>query len=130
MSTPESQEQIGVANSGWSAPTHRCAGPQNAFTPFEPSDVENSIVSRFEAQVAKYPDAIAISDNVYEWNYGALNGIGNRTAVELEREGGNREVPVALLFEHGAPAIAAILATLKVGRCYVPLNPRQPAARL
>jgi len=35
-----------------------------------------------------------------------------------------------LLFEHGAPAIAAILGVLKAGRCYVPLDARQPGARL
>jgi amino acid adenylation domain-containing protein len=130
MSTPESQEQIGVANSDWSVPQHRCAGPQNPFTPFELNDTENSAVSRFEAQVAKYPDAIAISDRIREWNYRELNGIANRIATELERAGGSNDTPVALLFEHCAPAIAATLATLKAGRCYVPLNPRQPAARL
>ncbi|HXN84741.1 MAG TPA: AMP-binding protein [Candidatus Binataceae bacterium] len=130
MGTPESKEQSGVINSAWPVPQHRCYGPQNAFTPFTLSDSENTLGLRFEAQVAKHPEAIAISDGVHEWNYRELNGIANRIATELQRAGGTNDIPVALLFEHCAPAIAAMLATLKAGRCYVPFNPRQPAARL
>ncbi|MGH7914386.1 MAG: AMP-binding protein [Candidatus Binataceae bacterium] len=110
---------------------HRCPGPINPFTPFERDQVEQSIAARFEAQVAQRPEALAISDGVHEWNYGELNARANRICKALLTDasaaGGS---PVALLFEHGAPAVAAMLGVLKAGRCYVALSPVHPAARL
>src|ERR1700676_5312719 len=109
---------------------HGGAGPQNPFTPFEASEVEGSIAARFEAQVAKWPDALAVTDDVHRWSYAELNGFANRIGSELLGETQPNKALIALLFEHGAPAIAAMLGVLKAGRCYVPLNPQQPAARL
>ncbi len=109
---------------------HGCTGPQNPFTPFDARDIEGSITARFEAQVAKGSDALAITDGVRRWSYGELNGFANRIAEEVLESPQTPDVPIALLFEHDAPAIAAILGVLKAGRCYVPLDARQPAARL
>ena len=109
---------------------HGCPGPQNTFTPFQASDIEGSIAARFEAQVAKRPDALAITDDVHRWSYAELNGFANRIGTALLGDTQPDNVPIALLFEHGAPAIAAILSVLKAGRCYVPLNTQQPAARV
>jgi len=40
------------------------------------------------------------------------------------------EKPIALLLEHDAPLITAILAVLKTGKIYVPLDPSYPLARI
>jgi non-ribosomal peptide synthetase component F len=109
---------------------HGSAGPHNPFLLFDARDVEGSITARFEAQVARAPDALAITDGAHRWSYGELNGFANRIAKEVLKSPQKPEIPVALLFEHGASAIAAILGVLKAGRCYVPLDNRQPAARL
>jgi amino acid adenylation domain-containing protein len=113
------------------APGRGCPGPANAFTPFERDEVEQSIAARFEAQAARRPEALAIRDGAHEWNYGDLNARANRIgrALLADAPAANGS-PVALLFEHGAPAIAAMLGVLKAGRCYVVLNPAHPAARL
>ncbi len=113
------------------APGRGCPGPANAFTPFERDEVEQSIAARFEAQAARRPEALAIRDGAREWNYGDLNTRANRIgrALLADAPAANGS-PVALLFEHGAPAIAAMLGVLKAGRCYVVLNPAHPAARL
>ena len=113
------------------APGRGCPGPANAFIPFERGEVEQSIAARFEAQVARRPAALAIRDGVHEWNYGELNARANRIGRALLADApAANESPVALLFEHGAPAVAAMLGVLKAARCYVVLNPTHPAARL
>jgi amino acid adenylation domain-containing protein len=104
------------------------AGPQNLFIPFAADAIEGSIAARFEAQVARCPEALAITDHAVRWTYGELNGHANRIGAGLP--GDPKDVPIALLFDHGAPAVGAILGVLKAGRCYVPLNTQQPAARL
>ncbi len=109
---------------------HGCAGPQNPFVPFDARDIEGSIVARFEAQVLRLPNALAVTDDLHRWSYGELNGFANRIGAEILRDPQPNEVPVALLFEHCAPAIAATLGVLKAGRCYVPLNTHQPTARI
>ena len=108
-----------------------CTGPANAFTPFERGEVEQSIAARFEAQAARRAQALAIRDGAHEWSYGDLNARANRIgrALLADAPAANGS-PVALLFEHGAAAIAAMLGVLKTGRCYVVLNPAHPAARL
>ena len=113
------------------APGRGCPGPDNAFTPFERGEVEQSIATRFEAQAARRPAALALRDGVHEWNYGELNARANRIgrALLADTPAAN-ESPAALLFEHGAPAVAAMLGVLKAARCYVALNPTHPAARL
>jgi non-ribosomal peptide synthetase component F len=108
-----------------------CSGPANAFIPFERSEVEQSIAARFEAQAARRAEALAIRDGAHEWKYRDLNARANRIGRALLADApAANDSPVALLFEHGAPAIAAMLGVLKAGRCYVVLNPTHPAARL
>ncbi len=81
--------------------------------------------------MAQRPAALAIRDGVHEWNYGELNARANRIGRALLLDAPTAsESPVALLFEHGAPAVAAMLGVLKAARCYVVLNPTHPAARL
>ena len=130
MGTGAAYEQISDRPVPRLARRHGCAGPQNRYTPFDARDIEGSIAARFEAQVAKRRDVLAITDHVHRWTYAELNGFANRIGMELIRDPQPNGVPIALLFEHGAPAIAAILGVLKAGRAYVPLNAQQPAARL
>ncbi|HUY19643.1 MAG TPA: non-ribosomal peptide synthetase [Candidatus Binataceae bacterium] len=104
--------------------------PANAFTPFAPAEIEQSISARFESQAARRPSALALCDETRRWSYGELNGFANRVARAIleATPPGNR--PVVLLFEQEALAIGAILGVLKAGRVYVPLSPRLPTARL
>ncbi len=109
---------------------HGCAGPQNPFVPFDARDIDRSLTARFEAQAATHPETLAVADDVHRWSYGELNGLANRIGREILSAAQSKDVPIALLFGHGAPAIAAILGVLKAGHAYVPLNTQQPAARL
>src|SRR5438105_4206079 len=96
----------------------------------ESPEAEQSIPERFARTVARYGDHIAVSANSAEWTYTELDERSNALAVEiLERAGANRQ-PVALVMEHGAALIAAILAVLKSGKIYLALDPSHPIERL
>ena len=59
-----------------------------------------------------------------------LNDAANRIAHAILRQRGAGAETIALLFEQGAPVIAAILGVLKAGKIYVALDPSFPQAQL
>ena len=97
--------------------------------PFPADEIEQSIAQRFEKQVVAYPDRVAIRSGDRTITYAELNAEANRLARAILRSGGEGE-RVVLLFEQGAQVIAAVLAVLKAGKTYVPLDPSSPPARL
>jgi len=92
-------------------------------------NIEQSVSKRFEICVDRYHDHIAVKDEAGTWTYDQLNRIANRIAWELLKSGGGQSGPVALLFNPGAEAVASMLAVLKSGKFYVPLDPLFPQAR-
>jgi amino acid adenylation domain-containing protein len=108
---------------------HRLA-PTNPFTPFPRTAIEQSVAARFEEQVAAHAarPAIVAGDDVL--TYADLNRRANRLARALLAREPDGPGPVALLLGHGAPTIAAMLAVLKAGKIFVPLDPTFPPARL
>ena len=91
--------------------------------------IEQSVSKRFEICVERYHDHIAVKDEAGTWTYDQLNRLANRIAWELLKTGGEQSRPVALLFNPGAEAVASMLAVLKSGKFYVPLDPLYPQAR-
>ena len=104
--------------------------PTNRFITFGKQDIEQSIPSRFEQQVRKYPQNIAVHTKNYHWTYSELNCRANRVAQAILFQCTSSEEKIALLFEHDAPMIAGILGVLKVGKTYVPLDPNYPSDRV
>lgn len=104
--------------------------PSGSFVEFSKKDVERSIPQRFEQQVAKYPDRVAVKSGNHALTYDELNKASNRVthAIVAQRKEGDE--PIALLFEQGTQVIAAILGVLKAGKIYAPLDPSHPPARL
>ena len=87
-------------------------------------------MQRFERQVRRYPDRLALKTRAHSYTYSELNAAANRVAHALiERRGVGTET-VALLFENGAPFVVASLAALKAGKIQVPLDSTFPRARL
>ena len=94
------------------------------------TEVEESIPQRFARIVARHANRVAVSTNRTEWTYAELDQRSNGLAAQiLERSDGNLE-PVALLMEHGAVLIAAILAVLKTGKIFLSLDPGDSIERL
>jgi len=92
--------------------------------------LDSSIGDRFEVQVRRVPQSIAISSKNYQWTYQTLNNCTNATANYILNSCHNGLERIALLLEHDAPAIASILAVLKLGKIYIPLDPTYPSSRL
>src|SRR5262249_39777829 len=97
---------------------------------FRKEDIEQSIPERFEEQVRRHPERLAVSDGTERLSYAELNRAANRVAPAILARERARDAPVALLLDRGAGQIAAILGVLKTGRIYVPLDPTLPRARL
>ena len=88
-----------------------------------------SIPAVFAAQVDRAPEAVAISAGERSWTYREVEQAANRLAHLLAREGVGPGQRVALLLPRTAEAIVAMLAVLKTGAAYVPIDPVVPAAR-
>jgi glycopeptidolipid biosynthesis protein len=89
-----------------------------------------SIPVLFAAQVARAPEAVAISCGERSWTYRELDEASNRLAHLLAAQGAGPGECVALLFSRSAEAIVAILAVLKTGAAYLPIDPAHPSARI
>ena len=91
---------------------------------------EQTITSLFEEQVQKTPDAIALVFEDQTLSYRELNEKANQLAHYLVEQGVKSETLVALCFERSIELVIAILAILKAGAAYVPLDPNSPKERL
>lgn len=101
-----------------------------AFVPFERGEIEQSIPARFEEQVRRHPDRLAVKTAEHAWTYDALNRAANRVAHALLARDGHTRTSVALLIGQGGPMIAALLGILKAGKVLVQLDPDHPPPRL
>ena len=84
----------------------------------------------FEAQVNATPEAIAIVEGEHTCTYHALNAQANALAHRLQQHGVVPNDRVAIALPRGEALAVAIVATLKVGGCYVPIDPSYPASRV
>ncbi|WP_196297252.1 AMP-binding protein, partial [Xanthomonas albilineans] len=84
----------------------------------------------FDAQVRRTPDAIAVSEGQRTLRYAELDARANRLAQRLRRSGVGLESRVALYLPRSIEQVVAVLATLKAGAAYVPLDPELPSERL
>ncbi|MCW5623200.1 MAG: amino acid adenylation domain-containing protein, partial [Burkholderiales bacterium] len=84
----------------------------------------------FERQAAAMPDAVAVTDGAHSLTYRELDLQASRLAHELIAMGAGREGPVGICMPRSPRLIVGLLAILKAGAAYVPLDPDYPAARL
>ncbi|WP_119185007.1 non-ribosomal peptide synthetase, partial [Mycobacterium decipiens] len=89
-----------------------------------------SIPELLSAQVARTPEAVALSCGECSWTYRELDEAANRLAHLLAAHGAGPGQCVALLFSRSAEAIMAIVAVLKTGAAYLPIDPALPAERI
>jgi amino acid adenylation domain-containing protein/thioester reductase-like protein len=89
-----------------------------------------SVPALFAAQVARTPDAVALVGQGCSWSYRQLDEAANRLAHLLAGRGAGPGCVVGLLLERSVQAVAAIVAVLKTGAAYLPIDPGHPPARI
>jgi len=84
----------------------------------------------FERRAAEAPQKTAIVWQGDETSYGALNARANRLARALRGLGAGPETVVAVCLRRGDALVAALLAALKTGAAYLPIDPDMPGERM
>ncbi|GDY48198.1 hypothetical protein SANT12839_090800 [Streptomyces antimycoticus] len=100
------------------------APPRHTSAPGE------TIVSRFERQVAATPDATAVTYETTSLTYSEVNARANRLAHLLRERGAGPQRYVALSMPRTEELVVAVLGVLKSGAAYVPIDPAYPADRI
>ncbi|MGH7748543.1 MAG: AMP-binding protein, partial [Candidatus Dormibacteria bacterium] len=84
----------------------------------------------FAAQVARTPDAVVVVAAGEELCYRELNERANRLARWLLAQGVGPEQFVGLAVPRSVEMVVALLAVLKTGAAYLPIDPNHPPARI
>ena len=112
-------------------------GPEGSSIPLEATEQQaigyprHKCIQELLADVAaQAPDAVALQFGNELMTYGQLNERSNQLARYLQRSGAGREAFVGICLERSLEMIVAVLATLKAGSAYLPLDAGYPRSRL
>jgi amino acid adenylation domain-containing protein len=91
---------------------------------------DRTVAELFEQQAALTPDAVAIVANHRELTYRQLNQRANRLALHLQGLGVKPDSLVGVAMGRSETLVISLLAILKAGAAYVPLDPTYPKERI
>ncbi|MEV7503937.1 amino acid adenylation domain-containing protein [Streptomyces sp. NPDC093018] len=94
------------------------------------ADLPAGIHAAFGAQARRTPDAVAVTDADTEVRYRELAAWAEEIGGRLRAAGVGRGSRVGVLLDRSAATIAALLAVLKSGGAYAPIDPHVPDERL
>ncbi|WP_134929243.1 amino acid adenylation domain-containing protein, partial [Pseudomonas protegens] len=98
--------------------------------PRQPLATEQRIHKRVEAWAQRTPGAVALVAQGQQLSYDQLNRRANALALHLQGLGVGPDQRVAILARRSLETLVGLLAILKAGACYVPLDPAYPPERL
>jgi amino acid adenylation domain-containing protein len=107
---------------------HQLLVEANATTTDYPHDA--TIGDLFQAQVGRTPDAVAVTAEGARLSYRELDARANRLAHYLRSRGAGPEARVGICLERSVDLVVGVLAIVKAGAAYVPLDPAYPQDRL
>ncbi|NWC10473.1 amino acid adenylation domain-containing protein, partial [Pseudomonas agarici] len=120
----------------------RCIGELDLLTPAQTSRLQGwsadgvsypfkrCVHQRIQAHAERLPEAVALLFGEQQMTYGELEARANQLAHRLRAEGVGPEVLVAIALERSLEMVVGLLAILKAGAAYVPLDPEYPGERL
>jgi amino acid adenylation domain-containing protein len=91
---------------------------------------ESTIAQLFEQQVALTPDAVAVVSAGRSLSYRELDQRSNQLARHLQQFGVRQETLVGIAVERSVEMMVGLLAILRAGGAYVPMDPSYPAQRI
>jgi amino acid adenylation domain-containing protein len=95
-----------------------------------PARTSPLVPTLFEDRALRSPDAVAVSQSTHQLTYDQLNRQANQLAHHLRRLGVHAEKRVAVCAERSCEAMVGLIAVLKAGGVYLPLDPASPSERL
>ncbi|MEP6930550.1 MAG: amino acid adenylation domain-containing protein, partial [Flavobacterium sp.] len=104
--------------------------PTNSFDYFESIEIEQSIAQRFEKQVKRFPNRIAVYANQVCLTYIQLNHCSNYLAGQIQGKTNADTQRIALLLNHNETCVIGMLGVLKAGYTYVPIDSNSPLSRI
>ncbi len=90
---------------------------------------DKTIHQLFEDQICQNANNIAVTDGEKRFNYDEINKWANKLANLLRKKGIGREDIVGILMNRSVEMIVSILAVIKAGGAYLPLDPDYPRER-
>ncbi|MFL5385417.1 MAG: amino acid adenylation domain-containing protein [Longimicrobiaceae bacterium] len=109
------------------AERRRVVDSWNPVAPAAPAGLVHELIA---ARAASAPDAVAVVFEEDRITVRELDARANRLARRLARLGARPEARVGVCLERSVDLVVALLAVLKAGAAYLPLDPSYPAARL
>lgn len=92
--------------------------------------LESTVHALIEAHVKEVPDACAVTSWEGELSYAELDRLSTRLACHLRSLGVGPEVTVPLCFRKSLWTVVAMVAVMKAGGVFVPLDPSHPPERI
>jgi amino acid adenylation domain-containing protein/non-ribosomal peptide synthase protein (TIGR01720 family) len=117
------QPQLPLAQLQVPGPSSQLHGPAQAFT-------YNDVISCWQQQVRQHPQRLAVADEQHALNAAALQEQVEHLAAQLQQHGIGSESRVGVASGRQVEFVVGVLASLRVGACYVPLDPQLPDERL
>ena len=112
------------------APASASAIPAASSGPSADYAVETTYAERFALAARRLPAAVAVRWNGENLSYDELNRRANRLAHYLQQRGVGPESLVGICLDRSFDLTVALLAVLKAGGAYLPLDPQYPTERL
>ncbi|MCH9647872.1 MAG: amino acid adenylation domain-containing protein [Deltaproteobacteria bacterium] len=94
-----------------------------------PYPSEATLTALVKRQIETRPQEIALQSDTLSLTYGDLDRQAQKLANRLARAGVTADTVVALTLEPGPELVVAMLAVLRAGGAYLPIDPQEPPAR-
>lgn len=90
----------------------------------------HTIHQLFQEQARLHPDAIAVASDTIQYTYKEVDQYSNQIAALLRQKGADRDKIIGIMLERSPEMIIALIAVLKSGASYLPIDSETPGERV